>query len=35
MTTILNTPYGYFVYNIDNLWNGLDQMGWVNDEMES
>lgn len=28
MITIINTPYGYHTYNIDNLWTGLGQMGW-------
>lgn len=28
MITIINTPYGYYTYNIDNLWTGLGQMGW-------
>lgn len=25
--TILNTPFGYFTYNIDAMWTGLSQMG--------
>jgi hypothetical protein len=28
MVTIINTPYGYYTYSIDNLWTGLSQMGW-------
>jgi hypothetical protein len=32
MMTILNTPFGYFVYNLDILWNGLYQMGNESDE---
>lgn len=28
MITIVNTPHGYYTYNIDNLWTGLSQMGW-------
>ena len=27
MITIIETPYGYYTYNIDNLWQGLYQMG--------
>lgn len=23
-----NTQYGYQTYNLDNLWQGLSQMGW-------
>ena len=30
MITIINTPYGYYTYSIDNLWTGLSQMGDVN-----
>ena len=30
ITIIHNTHYGYQTYNIDNLWNGLYQMGCVN-----
>ena len=30
MVTIINTPFGYYTYNLDNLWTGLSQMGDVN-----
>lgn len=33
MITIVSTPYGYYSYNIDNLWLGLSQMGDVNDNL--
>lgn len=29
MKTILDTPFGYMTYDINALWNGLSQMGWV------
>lgn len=32
MITIIDTPFGYSTYNIDNLWQGLSQMGNVNEE---
>ena len=35
MITIINTPYGYYTYSIDNLWNGLSQMGDVNVNLEA
>lgn len=28
ITYVYNTQYGYQSYNIDNLWQGLSQMGW-------
>ena len=28
ITYVYNTQYGYQMYNIDNLWQGLSQMGW-------
>ena len=28
ITYVYNTHYGYQMYNIDNLWQGLSQMGW-------
>ena len=28
ITYVYNTQYGYQEYNIDNLWQGLSQMGW-------
>ena len=27
MKTILETPFGYYTYNLDALWFGLYQMG--------
>lgn len=35
MITIIDTPFGYHTYNIDNLWNGLSQMGDVNVNLEA
>lgn len=35
MITILETPFGYYTYNIDSLWNGLSQMGDVNVNLEA
>ncbi len=32
MLMILNDiKYGYQTYNLDNLWTGLYQMGWVDE----
>lgn len=31
MITILETPFGYYTYNIDALYN-LSQMGWATSE---
>lgn len=28
ITYVYNTQYGYQTYNVDNLWQGLAQMGW-------
>ena len=28
ITYVYNTQYGYQTYNIDNLWQGLSQLGW-------
>lgn len=28
ITYVYNTQYGYQTYNLDNLWQGLSQMGW-------
>ena len=28
ITYVYNIHYGYQMYNIDNLWQGLSQMGW-------
>jgi len=30
MIMIIETPFGHHTYNIDNLWQGLSQMGWSN-----
>lgn len=27
----IETPYGTFDYNIDILWQGLSQMGWISE----
>lgn len=35
ITIVYNTHYGYQTYNLDNLWNGLSQMGWVNNEQDN
>jgi len=35
MITYIDTPYGYYSYNIDNLWTGLSQMGNIDNEQES
>ncbi len=35
MITIVNTPFGYYIYSIDNLWTGLSQMGDVNVNLET
>ena len=36
MITIVDNPmFGYQTYNIDNLWNGLSQMGDVNVNVET
>ena len=35
ITYIYNTQYGYQYYNIDNLWQGLSQMGNVNVDEEA
>lgn len=35
MITIIDTPYGYYTYSIDNLWTGLSQMGDVNVNLET
>ena len=35
MITILETPFGYYTYNIDCLWNDLSQMGDVNVNLEA
>jgi len=32
---VYNTQYGYQSYNIDNLWQGLSQMGNVNVDDET
>ena len=33
MLMIIDNPlYGYQTYNIDNLWNDLSQMGWVDED---
>ena len=34
ITYIHNIHYGYQMYNIDNLWQGLSQMGNI-DEQET
>lgn len=26
-----NVQFGYQTYNLDNLWTGLSQMGWVDE----
>jgi len=28
ITYVYDIHYGYQTYNIDNLWQGLSQMGW-------
>lgn len=28
ITYVYDVRYGYQSYNIDNLWQGLSQMGW-------
>jgi hypothetical protein len=28
MIVTIETPFGTFDYNVDNLWEGLSQMGW-------
>ena len=28
ITYVYDIHYGYQMYNIDNLWQGLSQMGW-------
>ena len=28
ITYVYDIHYGYQEYNIDNLWQGLSQMGW-------
>ena len=35
MITIVNTPFGYYTYNIDFLWTSLSQMGDVNVNLET
>lgn len=35
MIMILETPFGYHTYNIDNLWNNLSQMGDVNVNLDT
>lgn len=35
MITYINTPYGYFTYNIDNLWTGLSQLGNIDVDSEA
>ena len=30
MIMVVDTPFGYVTYNVDNLWEGLSQMGWSN-----
>lgn len=35
ITYVYNINYGYQSYNIDNLWQGLSQMGDINVDSET